>query len=53
MKSRQAGFTQALSAAKAGISVRSGRRVEKGERPAIQGEAGGRPTSWPPLFKAL
>jgi len=36
MKSRQAGFTQELSAAKAGISVRSGRRVEKGERPAIQ-----------------
>ena len=30
MKSRQAGFTQELSAAKAGISVRSGRRIEKG-----------------------
>jgi len=36
MKSRQAGLTQEVSAAKAGISVRSGRRVEKGERPAIQ-----------------
>ena len=31
MKSRQAGLTQELSAAKAGISVRSGRRIEKGE----------------------
>jgi transposase InsO family protein len=36
MKSRQAGLTQEVSAAKAGISVRSGRRIEKGERPAIQ-----------------
>ncbi|MEX2354165.1 MAG: IS21 family transposase [Gammaproteobacteria bacterium] len=32
MKSRQTGSTQELSAAKAGISVRSGRRIEKGER---------------------
>jgi len=31
MKRRQAGFTQEVSAAKAGISVRSGRRVEKDE----------------------
>jgi hypothetical protein len=31
MKHRQTGCTQALSAAKAGISERSGRRVEKGE----------------------
>jgi transposase InsO family protein len=36
MKSRQAGSTQAVSAAKADISVRSGRRIEKGECPAIQ-----------------
>jgi transcriptional regulator with XRE-family HTH domain len=32
MKNRQTGFTQETSAAKAGISVRSGRRIEKGER---------------------
>ncbi|MEN8133050.1 MAG: hypothetical protein ABFS45_23300 [Pseudomonadota bacterium] len=32
MKRRQAGFTQEVSAAKTGISVRSGRRIEKGER---------------------
>ncbi len=31
MKNRQAGCTQETSAAKAGISVRSGRRIEKGE----------------------
>ncbi len=34
MKSRQAGWTQAVSASKAGISVRSGRRIEKGEQRA-------------------
>ena len=33
MKHRQTGCTQALSSAKAGISVRSGRRIEKGEKP--------------------
>ena len=33
MKNRQVGCTQALSAAKAGISIRSGRRIEKGEKP--------------------
>ena len=32
MKSRQTGCTQELSAAKAGISVRTGRRIEKGQR---------------------
>ena len=31
MKSRQAGFTQEVSAAKAGVSIRTGRRIEKGE----------------------
>ncbi len=31
MKNRQTGFTQEASAAKVGISVRSGRRIEKGE----------------------
>ena len=31
MKNRQAGCIQELSAAKSGISVRSGRRIEKGE----------------------
>ncbi len=31
MKNRQKGHTQIISAAKAGISVRSGRRIEKGE----------------------
>ncbi len=31
MKNRQIGCTQELSAAKAGISIRSGRRIEKGE----------------------
>ena len=36
MKNRQAGSTQTVSSAKAGISVRSGRRIEKGERPAIK-----------------
>jgi hypothetical protein len=33
MKHRQASCTQELSSAKAGISVRSGRRIEKGEQP--------------------
>ncbi|MFT5504982.1 MAG: hypothetical protein ACI8XC_002699 [Gammaproteobacteria bacterium] len=33
MKNRQAGHAQELSAAKAGISIRSGRRIEKGEKP--------------------
>ncbi len=33
MKSRQAGCSQEQSAAKAGISVRTGRRIEKGEKP--------------------
>ena len=32
MKNRQTGCTQEISAAKAGISVRTGRRLEKGER---------------------
>ncbi len=32
MKNRQAGCSQEISAAKAGISVRSGRRIEKGEK---------------------
>ena len=32
MKNRQTGFTQETSAAKAGISIRSGRRIEKGEK---------------------
>ncbi len=32
MKHRQSGLTQEVSANKAGISVRSGRRIEKGER---------------------
>ena len=32
MKNRHTGCTQETSAAKAGISVRSGRRIEKGER---------------------
>ena len=32
MKSRQSGCTQETSAAKADISVRSGRRIEKGQR---------------------
>ncbi len=32
MKNRQAGCTQETSAAKAGISVRSGRRIEKGQK---------------------
>ena len=36
MKSRQVGLTQETSAAKADISVRSGRRVEKGERQATK-----------------
>ncbi len=36
MKSRQAGCSQEISAAKADISVRSGRRVEKGERQATK-----------------
>ena len=36
IKSRQAGCSQETSAAKAGISVRSGRRVEKGERQATK-----------------
>jgi len=31
MKNRQTGCTQELSAAKAGISARLGRRIEKGE----------------------
>lgn len=33
MKHRQTGCTQELSSAKAGISIRSGRRIEKGEKP--------------------
>jgi len=33
MKHRQAGSSQELSALKTGISVRSGRRIDKGERP--------------------
>jgi len=33
MKNRQTGCTQELSSAKAGISVRSGRRIEKGQTP--------------------
>jgi transposase InsO family protein len=33
MKNRQSGYAQDLSAAKAGISIRSGRRIEKDERP--------------------
>ena len=32
MKNRQTGFSQELSALKAGISIRSGRRIEKGEQ---------------------
>jgi len=32
MKHRQTGCSQETSAAKAGISVRSGRRIEKGEK---------------------
>ncbi len=32
MKHRQSGLTQEVSANKAGISVRSARRIEKGER---------------------
>ncbi len=31
MKKRQAGFNQEISAAKASVSIRSGRRIEKGE----------------------
>ncbi|MFQ5471218.1 MAG: IS21 family transposase [Gammaproteobacteria bacterium] len=31
MKSRQSGLTQETAAAKAGVSIRSGRRIEKGE----------------------
>ena len=33
MKSRQTGYTQEVSTAKAGISIRTGRRIEKGQRP--------------------
>ena len=36
MKSRQTGFTQEVSATKAGISVRTGRRIEKGEHSKIK-----------------
>lgn len=36
MKSRQTGFTQDTSSAKADISVRTGRRIEKGERSVIK-----------------
>lgn len=36
MKSRQAGFTQETSAAKSGISVRTGRRIEKGEKSVVE-----------------
>jgi len=32
MKNRQTGYSQETSAAKAGISIRSGRRIEKGEK---------------------
>ena len=35
MKHRQASCTQELSSAKAGISVRTGRRIEKGEQPGV------------------
>ncbi len=40
MTQRQKGITQHISAMKAGISVRSGRRIEKGElnRPGFPGE---------------
>lgn len=36
MKNRQTGCSQETSAAKAGISVRSGRRIEKGEKSTPQ-----------------
>ena len=36
MKSRQTGQSQEIAAAKAGISVRSGRRIEKHQRPRKQ-----------------
>jgi len=36
MKSRQTGFTQDTSSAKADISVRTGRRIEKGEKSVIK-----------------
>ena len=32
MKSRQTGLSQEIAAAKSGLSVRSGRRIERGER---------------------
>ena len=38
MKTRQLGKSQETAAAKAAISERSGRRIEKGERPSIPGE---------------
>jgi transcriptional regulator with XRE-family HTH domain len=36
MKSRQTGYTQEVSAAKAGMSIRTGRRIEKGQREEIK-----------------
>ena len=38
MSTRQLGKSQETAAAKAAISERSGRRIEKGERPSIPGE---------------
>ena len=38
MSKRQLGQSQETAAAKASISERSGRRIEKGERPSIPGE---------------
>jgi hypothetical protein len=38
MNKRQQGQSQETAAAKAAISERSGRRIEKGERPSIPGE---------------
>ena len=38
MNTRQLGKSQETAAAKAAISERSGRRIEKGERPSIPGE---------------
>ncbi len=38
MNTRQSGKSQETAAAKAAISVRSGRRIEQDERPSVQGE---------------
>jgi len=38
MNTRKSGKSQETAAAKAAISERSGRRIEKGERPSIPGE---------------